>query len=447
MRSKAARTWFVVIVSMALMGCATGAAPSGSPAPSVSGTTAPDASAPPLGDVTLTMWQHSYPPLNDFTKKQIEAFQSENPNITVNFELVPFEEYNQKILTALAAGQAPNVFESDDYTFAQFTQNSALAPIDPTLLGFADVAALTAGYEPNSLGLVTADGTVYGLPYDWEAPVVGYSLGLTGDKGVDPRSFQTWEDLMTAAQSMSVKEGPNLSTSGFAFVHNIDVYYQLQGTTLFNQAGVDVLNEDGTAAAINRPEATQVFELWRDAIWKYGATSPSFTSTFYTEEFGQGKVAMGFMLVWANSILAPAGYKNGEQFDIALLPTFDGSDKQSVSYAWNWTLNAKNTADQNQAGHMLLDYLSQQGATELAEAGLINPRTGWRDSVEADVLDDYTEIFESLANSRPIRPNVKFNEVWAPVTDLFKALETDQATDIAAGLASAEQEINAILAR
>jgi maltose-binding protein MalE len=153
------------------------------------------------------------------------------------------------------------------------------------------------------------------------------------------------------------------------------------------------------------------------------------------------------MLVWANSILAPAGYKNGEQFDIALLPTFDGSDKQSVSYAWNWTLNAKNTADQNRAGHMLLDYLSQQGATELAEAGLINPRTGWRDSVEADVLDDYTEIMESLANSRPIRPNVKFNEVWAPVTDLFKALETDQSTDIAAGLASAEQEINAILAR
>ena len=445
MRTQVVRTWLAVVVSIAMAGCTGGAVPGGSVAAPTGG--GGGGSQPPLGDVTLTMWQHSYPPLNDFTQKAIDAFEAENPNITVNFELVPFEEYNQKILTALAAGQAPNVFESDDYTFAQFTENGALAPIDPTLMGFADVAALTAAYEPNSLGLVTSDGTVYGLPYDWEAPVVGYSLSLTEEADVDPTAFETWDDLMTAAQSMSVKEGPNLSTSGFAFVHNIDVYYQLQGTTLFNQAGVDVLSEDGTSAAINRPEAVQVFELWRDAIWEYEATSPAFTSTFYTNEFGEGRVGMGFMLVWANSILAPAGYENGVDFDIAHLPTFDGSDKQSVSYAWNWTLNAKNSADQNRAGHLLLDYLSQQGAAELAEAGLINPRTGWRDSVEADLLDDYTEIFESLANSRPIRPSVKFNEVWAPVIDLFKAIETDQSTDIEAGLVQAEQEINAILGR
>ncbi len=44
---------------------------------------------------TITMWQHSYPPLNTWTKAQIAAFQKRNPSIKVNYVLVPFEEYNQ----------------------------------------------------------------------------------------------------------------------------------------------------------------------------------------------------------------------------------------------------------------------------------------------------------------------------------------------------------------
>ena len=103
-------------------------------------------------DVTITMWQHSYPPLNDWTESQITAFTDENPNITVEYEVVPFEEWNQRLLTALAGGQAPNVFEADDYTMAQFIRDGVISPIQPSLFGFEDVEGLKADYEGESLG-------------------------------------------------------------------------------------------------------------------------------------------------------------------------------------------------------------------------------------------------------------------------------------------------------
>jgi len=398
--------------------------------------------------VTISMWQHSYPPLNNWTQAQIAAFEEAHPTIDVQYELVPFEEWNQKILVALATGQAPNLFESDDYTFAQFIANNQLAPIDPTVFGFESVEELTAAYEPNSLNLMTHEGQVYGLPYDWEAPVIGYNLSIFEAAGLDPATLTTWEAVMEAASQVAVHdENGNLTTSGFSFVHNIDVYYQLQGATLLEQAGAQVLNDEGTAAAINSPEAQRVFEFWRDMIHTAQVDAPGFTSTFYTNEFCEGRVAMGFMLAWANSILAPCDYQNGRDFGLLKLPTYEGGNDEYISYAWNWVLNATNTPDQNRAATMLMDFMSQNGDSFLAEAGLVNPRVGWRENVPEELLAQYEEIFAALGNSHPIRPHIKFNEVWNPVMDIFKAVEVDPNADIPALMAQAESEINAILAR
>jgi multiple sugar transport system substrate-binding protein len=398
-------------------------------------------------DVSITMWQHSYPPLNEWTQGHIAGFMAANPNITVSYELVPFEEWNQKILTALAGGQAPNLFEADDYTIAQFIEDGVVAPIQPNLLGFESLDELRAAWEADSLGLLIEDETLYGIPYDWEAPVVGYNPALWEAAGLDPEAPATWTELLEAASQISTTDDAgNLINSGFAFVHNIDVYYQLQGTSLFEQAGAAVLNEDQTAAAINSPEAQQVFELWRDAVHEYKTTKPGFTTTFYAAtEFGENRVGSGFMLVWANSIVAPAGFVYGENFGIRRLPTFDNGNTTTRSYAWNWTLDTQNTPEETVAAHMLVDYLSQQGDTFLTQAGLINPRKGWRERLSEEQLAPYAEITESLLDSVPVEPHPKFNEIWAPVISVFKTVELDANADIPALLAEAEAEINQIL--
>ena len=93
----------------------------------------------------------------------------------------------------------------------------------------------------------------------------------------------------------------------------------------------------------------------------------------------------------------------------------------------------------------MLGYLSQQGASQLSEAGLINPRLGWVDSIDADLRSDFEQILASLENSEPITPTSQFNEIWAPIIELFKEVEQDADVDIDARLAEVEAEINQIL--
>ena len=396
-------------------------------------------------DVSLTMWQHTYPPLNEWTSGHIDTFVAEHPNISVDLEIVPFEEYNQKILTALAGRQAPHIFEADDYTIPQFIADGVIAPIQPSLLGFESLEAMRDAWEGESLELLIDDEVLYGIPYDWESPVVGYNPGLWEAVGQDPEAPATWDEFLAAASQISeADDAGNLLTSGFSFVHGIDVYYQIQGSQLLEMAGAALLNEDQTAAAINSPEAQQVFELWRDAIHEYKVTKPGFTSTFYTTEFGEGRVGSGYMLVWANSILAPAGFVYGENLGIRRLPTFDNGSGKTRSYAWNWTFDTGNSPEETVAAHMLMDHLSQQGDTFLTNAGLINPRKGWRDRLTEEDLAPYAEITESLLESVPVKSHPKFNEIWAPVISVFKAVELDANADIPALLAEAESEINEI---
>ena len=282
-----------------------------------------------IGDVSIDMWQHTYEPLANWTQARIDEFTADHPNVSVDFQSVPFAQYQDKLFTAIAAGNAPTFFEVNDWSMTQFVEAGVLAPLDPVALGFESLEAMRADYEGTALDGAIVDGVLYGSPYDWTAPVLGVFNELLDANGVDPSTLTTWEATLAAAALMSEEDGDgNLVTSGLSFVHANDNYYKHQGNTLFRQAGAQLLTDDGTAAAINSPEAKRVFEFWRDAVHTEHVTDPGFTSTFYTNEFGEGRVATGFMLTWANSILVPFEFTFGEDYDILPLPTFEGGGDQ-----------------------------------------------------------------------------------------------------------------------
>ncbi|MBA7479816.1 hypothetical protein ES707_15254 [subsurface metagenome] len=236
-----------------------------------------------------------------------------------------------------------------------------------------------------------------------------------------------------------------LTTAGMCFVHNIGEYYQHIGNTLFRQAKVSILNNKKSAATLNDPKADRVFQLWNDMIFKYKADDPGFTGSFYTEEFGQGRVAMGWMLTWANSILAPHNYKKGRDFDLMPVPTFEGGDTGTISSAWNWVINASISDAKADAATKFLSYKSNQGDTFLTEAGLVSPKKGWREKVTPADLDPYDEIFLSLGRSRPHDPHPKYQEIWKPIIKVFQTCEVNPDADVRQLLKVCEQEINDII--
>src|SRR5258708_1743869 len=72
-------------------------------------TTAPAASVP----VKLRFWMQQDNLLQAAMMDLITSFQKANPNIQVQLEAFPFAEYHQKVSTAFAGGDPPDVFWMD----------------------------------------------------------------------------------------------------------------------------------------------------------------------------------------------------------------------------------------------------------------------------------------------------------------------------------------------
>jgi multiple sugar transport system substrate-binding protein len=401
-----------------------------------------------IGDVTIEMWQHTFPPLQAWTEARIAEFMAEHANVTVELQAIPFQQYLDVLFTALAAGEAPPFFEVNEWTMTQFVDAGILAPLDVAALGFESLDDMRASYEGTSLEGAVFDEALYGSPYDWTAPVLGVSNALLDEAGIDKASLTTWEAALEALSAVSeVDENGNLVTSGLSFVHGIDNYYKHQGNSLFAQAGARIISEDGTQAAIDSPEARRVFDLWHDAIHEARVTQPGFTSTFYTNEMGEGRVAAGFMLPWANSILAPFEWQFGDEYDILDLPTFEGGTDRLASYAWYWTVNAQASPEEAVATHALIAYLSEHGASMLTDAGLVLPRTGWFDSQPDEVQASYATIRDALLRADPVQKHPRYNELWEPVITVFEAVEANPEADIDALLAAAQLQINGVINR
>jgi multiple sugar transport system substrate-binding protein len=96
--------------------------------------------------VTLRMWMHEHPPRIAIDRKIIAEFEKANPDLKVQYEVIPVAEFGTKLLTAFAAGSGPDVFNQSSTLVTQYFNARVLAPVDYAAMGLADEAALTSQY-------------------------------------------------------------------------------------------------------------------------------------------------------------------------------------------------------------------------------------------------------------------------------------------------------------
>ena len=400
------------------------------------------------GPVELTMWQHSFPPMNEWTEGQIAEFEAANPDISVNLEIIPFPDWDTKLLSALATGQAPNFFQGDTFLITLLIDSGAAAPLDPRLFGSETLDELQASFSDGALSPYIRDGELFAVPYSAASDVLVYNIDLLAAAGIDPASLTTWEAVLDAGETLTVRDGDgNMVQSGFSLIHNNNAYYTRELGTLFLQTGASVVNESATEATLNTPEAREVLQFWYDAVHTYGASSPSFTTTFLTEDFIAGNIGIAWMSVWANQLLGRQGLVYGEDYGIILPPSLNAENTDYLSYGWNWVANSANSVDEGIATTLLIDHLSRAGASFFETAGQFSPREGWREEVSAETLAPYAEILESLDRAKPPAPLVQFNELWKPVIDAIAEIETNPDADIDELLARAQEQVTAVLFR
>src|SRR3954447_11070813 len=82
--------------------------------------------------VTLKFWdnQQTESGLSQYQQEAIKRFEAENPDVKVEVTTVPYPEYQQRLLTAVQGGNAPDVSTVDQIWQAAFAEAGAIVKLD-----------------------------------------------------------------------------------------------------------------------------------------------------------------------------------------------------------------------------------------------------------------------------------------------------------------------------
>lgn len=199
--------------------------------------------------------------------EMIPAFHAANPDIRLEVEFIPWSDLSTKLATSFAAGVAPDIFMHGQAAIAEFVDSDQLLPLDEFISdwdGKDDFGAtLGSGYYKDA---------TYFVPVFGAGRLLIYRADVFLEAGLDPDDPpETWEELLAAAEALTVKQGNRFIRQGIDFpMDGIDAQQVWAG--FLWQNGGSFLTEDMSAAAFNSPEGVESLEYLVSLIHEHGVS-------------------------------------------------------------------------------------------------------------------------------------------------------------------------------
>lgn len=390
------------------------------------------AEAAPAGEqVTLRFWMQQDNLLLEAMQKLIASFEEAHPNIKVQLDSFPFAEYHQKVSTAFAGSDAPDVFWMDIRT-ASFAQQGALLPLDDYITqenrdDYLASAWLETQYE----------GKTYGVPMHQLTEAIYVNTELAEAAGIElPQSVEeawTWEEFVEVAEKLTQRSGDQTEVWGFGVQRQLQdwsvlpVIYQNEGQVLAGDLKVasGYLNDPATVEAL-----TWYGNLFTGA--KVIAVEP------VPDGFQTGKVA----LFQAPSTFRPVLDNNFPDLNYTIIPLF--RNKQCSVMTGGWNVSIASSTQHPEEAWMLLDWLTREKHADWVEnSGYLPARHSLIDSAPKFKEYPWSVFMEQLQECPATRPPTAqytffFDTFKQAITDIAIGQEPQATLDAAVQKLDAE---------
>ena len=185
----------------------------------------------------------------------VQQFNKQNPDLKVIPLIVPFTEtgpYIQKVLTAIAGGNPPDVLTFSGVPI--LAGKNALIPLDDFIKqSHFDIE----NFLQYRVKVVSFDEKCYGIPFSTSAnSLLFYNKELFQEVGLDPdKPPSTWEELREAAKRLTIIKDGRIERLGFVpLLAQGHLYVWIWAN------GGEVIAEDNRTLLIDKPEAIEALE-------------------------------------------------------------------------------------------------------------------------------------------------------------------------------------------
>lgn len=177
------------------------------------------------GKTQLVYWQHSYEARDNQVKKFVSEFHSKHPGVTIKTQFIPYDQYFNKLTTALQSGTGPDIFQVPEEMAEQLTTAKAIAAVPDSVL---TTQQIDQQYVPSTVSRWKKDGKYYALPTDVQTALLFANNKLLKQCGGDPANLpRTWSALSSIAKKCTKRNSAgDVTQAGLDSSYKWAVYTQ-----------------------------------------------------------------------------------------------------------------------------------------------------------------------------------------------------------------------------
>ena len=271
-------------------------------------------------EVTLKWWSSATVTQQEVLKEAIKKFEETHPGVKVELTVINgWTDLWRKMVTAVAAGEPPNVARVKDFMVQDLAQRGAL--LDVSSYYEKDKAGVEADdYFEKLLQPFWIDGGLYAFPWHVYYYVMYYNKDLLEKAGyTDPP--ETWEELIEMSKKIANPDknvyGTQMMTysGNDAFMAKVTEMWARQQSDNPQSDPWDV-NAEIPVFNLTSDSMKKGLQMWLDMIYEEKIALPPELSTM------PQRTQNGLIAFWFSSAIGASELNRATQlnFDLALMP-------------------------------------------------------------------------------------------------------------------------------
>jgi multiple sugar transport system substrate-binding protein len=384
--------------------------------------------------IELQYWtyQQSEAKIDEINSVAIDEFEKMNPNVKIKLNVIPYEEYRDKLLVSVQGGNPPDISAVDQIWNSEFAMSGAILPLDDYLKD-SDMISKDIFFE-GCWDSCVYDGQVWGIPIDADVWYYNfYNKDMFEAAGLDAEEppIIKWSDLLDSAEKLTtdgqwavgLQAGKDEAT-----ICIIDSYIYSNGGT--------VISEDGRTSTINSPEVIEALKFYK-ALDDYAPEGTiSRTQTDTTQLFTEQKAA----IFWFPQLIQDT-LVNYPDLNWGMTVCSANGDHDPVGTLGGWNLVIYKDAPNKDMAFKFIEFLTSKDVN-LKTASLLPANVEAAEEFAKDRVGPDL-IIEGIAKAKPRPISPVYPQISEVQQDMLQ--EIFSGTSVEEAVESANVEIQAIL--
>lgn len=304
-------------------------------------------------ELTMTTWNYDTTP--EF-KALTEAFEKENPDITIKNVDIASDDYDTKLTTMLSSGDTTDILTMKNLlSYSNYALRDQLVDLTDHIKDI-DTKAAADSYK-----MYEVDGKTFAQPYRTDFWVLYYNKKMFDDAGIAYPENITWDEYEEIAKKLSKPDEQIYGAYQHTWRSTIQAIAAAQNGDSLIDPSYDYLADYYDRAVRMQDEKAQM---------DFGTAKS--TKVTYASQFEGGKAGMMYMGTWfMGALLADkAAGKTDVDWGITAIPQKAKGDTTTFGSPTGFAIN-KNSKHK-EAAQKFIDFCAgEEGAKVMSAIGIV----------------------------------------------------------------------------